>query len=158
MCLGIAHRDERGNGVLDCLRERVPPFSPESVVQEFAETLKSYRIAKVRGDRYAGQWPTERFQQHGIVYEPAERTKSQYYVELLPLINSRRVELLDNPRLVNQLASLERKTGRGTGRDIVDHPTGAAYHDDLANVAAGVLVETAGQMGGALLLRRFLGG
>ena len=44
-----------------------------------------------------------------------------------------RIELLDDPRLIAQLCSLERRTARG-GRDSIDHPPG--QHDDLANVAA----------------------
>jgi len=55
----------------------------------------------------------------------------------LPLINSQQVELLDQPKLISQLCSLERRTARG-GRDSIDHPPGA--HDDVANAAAGVLV------------------
>src|SRR5262249_27623895 len=43
------------------LRERKPPFSPEDVVAEFSELLKSYRVSKIAGDRYAGEWPLERF-------------------------------------------------------------------------------------------------
>ena len=43
--------------------------------------------------------------------------------------------MLDHPRLVNQLVSLERRTARG-GRDSIDHAPGA--HDDIANVVAGV--------------------
>ncbi len=56
----------------------------------------------------------------------------------LPLINSQRCKLLDNDRLVNQLTNLERRVGRGTGKDSIDHPSGA--HDDLANAAAGAIV------------------
>lgn len=93
------------------------------------------------GDRYAGEWPRERFREHGIAYEPAAQTKSDLYRELLPLLNSRRCEFLDYPRLVNQICSLERRTARG-GRDSIDHPAGA--HDDFANAAAGVLVGLAG--------------
>jgi len=37
--------------------------------------------------------------------------------------------------LVNQLASLERRTSRG-GKETIDHSPGA--HDDVANVVAGV--------------------
>ena len=33
---------------------------------------------------------------------------------------------------------LERRTGRGTGRDIIDHAPGA--HDDVANAAAGAFI------------------
>jgi len=54
---------------------------------------------------------------------------------LLPLINSKRVELLDHVKLINQLCSLERRTARG-GRDSIDHPPGG--HDDLINAVAGL--------------------
>jgi hypothetical protein len=52
MTLAIAHKE--GNTViLDMVRERRPPFSPEAVVEEFANALKNYRITTVAGDRYA---------------------------------------------------------------------------------------------------------
>ena len=70
-------------------------------------------------------------------YEPADKSKSELYVDLLPLINSRAIDLLDNDRLVTQLMSLERRTSRG-GRDSIDHAPGA--HDDIANAVAGALV------------------
>ena len=50
---------------------------------------------------------------------------------------SRRCELLDHQRLLTQLCGLERRTGRGTGRDNIDHVPGG--HDDIANAAAGAL-------------------
>jgi hypothetical protein len=80
-----------------------PPFSPSVVVAEFARTLKSYRVSRVTSDRYAGLWPTKAFAKHNIRVEPAERSKSQIYVDALPLLNSRRAALVDNPRLVAQL-------------------------------------------------------
>jgi hypothetical protein len=52
------------------------------------------------------------------------------------------VKLLDLPRLRSQLLSLERRTVRGSGRDVVDHPTAGA--DDLINAVAGALVMAAG--------------
>ena len=61
--------------------------------------------------------------------------KSELYVDLLPLINSRRIELVDDARLLNQLCALERRTARG-GRDSIDHPPGA--HDDICNAVAGL--------------------
>ena len=60
-----AHEERTGCSRLHRL-ERKAPFSPGSVVTEFAGTLKSYRISTVTGDRYAGEWPRERFQVHGI--------------------------------------------------------------------------------------------
>jgi hypothetical protein len=111
--IAIGHR-EGDCGALDCIRERRPPFSPEAVVNEFADLMRSYRITRCTGDRYGGLWPSERFQEAGgVVYEPSERTKSEIYQELLPLLNSHRVELLDDGKLVTQLCGLERRTARG---------------------------------------------
>jgi hypothetical protein len=136
MTLAIGHKNSlKGTVVLDCLREVRPPFSPERVCSEFAVTLKSYGITKVFGDRYAGAYPVEQFRQFGITLDhEGVRPKSDLYVDLLPLINAGRVELLDNARLIGQLCALERRTARG-GRDTIDHPSGA--HDDVANAVAG---------------------
>ncbi len=139
MTLAIAHR-EGERAVLDVVRERKPPFSPDDVTREFAEMLKSYGLSSVRGDRYGGEWPRERFLAHGISYEPADKTRSEIYADLLPLLMSGRIELLDNKRLTTQLASLERRTSR-SGKDSIDHAPGG--HDDLVNAAAGALVRAA---------------
>jgi hypothetical protein len=151
--IAIGHAEGQ-RGVLDAISERRPPFSPESVTKEFADLCRSYGVYKVMGDRYAGSWPQERFAEHGIIYETAERSKSELYVEFLPLLNSRRVSLLDHPQAINQLCALERRTGRGTGRDIVDHPPKS--HDDLANVMAGVLTLVAGGDERSTIVRRYL--
>jgi hypothetical protein len=138
MTLGIAHLDRASKHiVLDALRWVMPPFSPDTVVKQFAELLKSYGVHKVTGDRYGGEWPRERFRVCGIAYEVADKPKSDIYGALLPLLNSGRAELLDQPRLVSQLCALERRTAR-SGRDIIDHPPHA--HDDIANAVAGALV------------------
>jgi hypothetical protein len=143
MTLAIAHHEAgRGVTVLDAVREIRPPFQPSTVVFEFAQVLKSYGLATVHGDRYAGEWPRERFQDHGIKYELSDRPKSDIYRDSLPLMNSRTVELLDIPRLANQLCDLERRTSRG-GRDSIDHPPGG--HDDLANAAMGALLLASGK-------------
>jgi hypothetical protein len=137
MTLAIAHLGNDGVVVLDCLRSRKPPFSPADVVAEFAAVLASYNITTVQGDRYAGAWPIERFREYGITYEPAAKPKSEIYSALLPAVNSRRVDLLDDARLINELCGLERRTARG-GRDSIDHrPAG---HDDSINAAAGAIV------------------
>lgn len=135
--LAIAHREGSDRAVLDCLRERRPPFSPDAVVQEYAELLQTYGVFEVVGDRYGGEWPVEAFARHGIRYTPSERTKSDVYRELLAPLNAARVELLDLPTLRAQLVGLERRVGR-SGKDSIDHAPGA--HDDLANAAAGALV------------------
>jgi len=60
MTLAIGHQ-EHDVVIVDALREIKPPFSPESVVREFSALLKSYRVSKITGDRYAGEWPRELF-------------------------------------------------------------------------------------------------
>jgi hypothetical protein len=135
MTMAISHCD--GDVVtIDALREVRPPFSPEGVVDEFAKSLKSYHIGTVRGDRYAGEWPREQFRKRNIEYRPADKNKSELYVDLLPMVNSRRLDLPDHDRLVVQLCALERRTARA-GRDSIDHPPGG--HDDLANCVAGAV-------------------
>ena len=142
MTIAIAHRDDTGKAILDAVRERRPPFSPDDVTQEFAALLKSYRLTRVTGDNYAAEWPKERFRVHGIEYDKSEVVRSRIYLDLLPMLNSKRVELLDLPRLIGQLAGLER-TVAASGRDTVNHAKGA--HDDVVNSAAGAL-RLAGQV------------
>jgi hypothetical protein len=136
MTLAIAHR-EGDRAVLDAIREAKPPFSPESVVEEFSKLLKQYSIKTVVGDRYAGLWPRERFYVHGIEYQCSEKPASDLYRDLLPLINSKQVELLEHSKMIAQLCGLERRTARG-GKDSISHPPSG--HDDIANAVAGALV------------------
>lgn len=124
--------------IIDAIREVPAPFSPEAATSELATFFKSYGCHTITGDRYAGAWPAEQFSKFGITYTPSAKPKSDLYVDLLPAINSGRIELLDHARLVGQLASLERRVARGTGKDTIDHPQGAGWHDDVANVVAGV--------------------
>lgn len=134
--LAVAHVAE-GRAVLDVVRERRPPFSPEDVVREYAALLKAYGPQAVTGDAYGGQWPREVFARHGITYTTSARNKSALYGALLPIVNAGRCVLLDHGRLLGQLAGLMRRTAWG-GRDSIDHGPGA--HDDIANVCAGAIV------------------
>ncbi len=142
--LAISHREAGGHVVLDLVREVMPPFSPEAVVGEFAGVIKAYRCARVVGDRYAGEFPRELFRKRGVAYEPSERTKSELYVELLPLINSRHVDLLDDRKSIAQLVGLERRVAR-SGKDSIDHVPGG--HDDKINSIAGSVVMASGGKG-----------
>jgi hypothetical protein len=135
----IAHRDKDGTLVLDVLRERKPQFSPSAVTAEFAQLAKSYGISEVIGDQFGGDFPGEQFRLNGVRYKPSEATKSQIFQNALAFLNSGRIELLDQPRLVAQTCALERKTSRA-GRDSISHPDGAGQHDDLPNAALGALL------------------
>jgi hypothetical protein len=126
------------------LRERRPPFRPEAVVEEFCETLKAYAVSKIEADRFAGEWVVDSFKKFGVQVEAAEKTASELYLELLPMITQGSVELLDQKRLVSQLASLERRTRAG-GKDLVTHYPGG--HDDCANAAAGAVLRAGRRRG-----------
>jgi len=136
----VAH-PEGERVILDALRERRPPFSPTDAVEEISALLRSYRLGTVTGDRWAGGWVPEAFRRAGIEYRAAERVKSDVYRDALALFTARRVELLEHGRLQRQLVALERRVGRGTGRDVIDH--GPHGNDDCANAACGALLAAA---------------
>jgi hypothetical protein len=136
--IAIGHK-EGDDTVVDVLRAR--RGVPAEITAEYAALLKSYGIRKVTGDKYAGSWPADEFKKHDTKYAPSEKPKSGLYLDLLPALNSGRVELPPDDRLVNQLIGLERRTARG-GRDSIDHAPGG--HDDRANVIAGLVSTKAG--------------
>jgi hypothetical protein len=84
--LGIAHR-EGERIVLDVCRRIKPPANPSDVVQEYAALLKSYRCYSATGDHYTGEWVRELFEKNGITYRHSELTKSEIYLESLPLFS-----------------------------------------------------------------------
>jgi hypothetical protein len=139
--LAISHK-EGERVVIDAIREVRPPFSPEATINEFVLLLKAYRIDRISGDKYAGEFPRELFRRRGVKYLLCEKPKSDLYRDLLPGLNSGRVLLPRNDRLTNQLVGLERRTTRA-GRDSIDHAPGG--HDDLANAVAGAFDAIAGR-------------
>jgi hypothetical protein len=143
MTLAIAHKtttpDERV--IVDAVREVRPPFSPSAVVDDFAALLQRYRVSKVVGDHYGGEFVKEPFRKNGISYDVCKQPKSDLYRDLLPRLNSGQIVLPRHDRLVAQICGLERRTGR-SGKDSIDHAPGA--HDDLANALAGVVASASG--------------
>jgi len=135
LCIGHL---EDGMPVLDLIEEWKPPFSPDSVVKEYSALIKEYGIRQVTGDRYSGQFVQELFRKNQVTYLVSKLNRSELYLELLPLINSGNVSLLDNQTLITQLCNLERRT-TSVGRDMIDHCRGG--HDDLSNSCAGVMAQ-----------------
>lgn len=148
MTLAICHKERSGKVILDVLREVRPPFQPKVVVSEFSALLKSYGIHEVGSDRYAGEWVSESFREHGIEIKNSELSASELYLELLPMISNGSVELLDSKRLGAQLAGLERRTRSG-GKDFIDHYPGS--HDDLAVAVAGACYGASETGGGVFI-------
>jgi hypothetical protein len=135
--VGSVCHDEAGVAVLDALIEIRAPYSPTAACEQVAAMLRSYRVRTVTGDRYSAQFVVDAFAKHGIVYEHSKRDRSAIYQDALPLFTSGRARLLDNARMVNQFASLERRTS-SLGKDRIDHPPNGS--DDVCNAAALAMV------------------
>jgi hypothetical protein len=142
MALAIAHIEPNNKIVLDVVREVKAPLSPNMVAEKFCTIIKSYGLTTCFGDNYGAAVTREMFTAHGVDYTKANLNKSEIYLNFLPLINSKRVELLDNPRLSEQLCGLQRFIARG-GHETVDHLPNS--HDDLCNAACGAVVYVAKQ-------------
>ena len=130
--LAIGHRDADTRVVLDLVRDQgaAVPFNPNKAVERFVRALKEYGVARVTGDRYAGETFRAQFAEAGINYTVATAPTSHLYEGLEPLLNSGAVSLLDVPILEQQLLGLVWRGGK------IDHQSGE--HDDYANAVAGV--------------------
>jgi hypothetical protein len=137
----ISHREFGVEKIakVDVLREYRPRFVPSAVIAELAVLCKKYGISELEGDRFAGGFHIDEWQRHGIRFKPCERTTSENYLQVLPLLLSGRVRLIDSAILRNQFAGLERKM-TAAGHESVSHMQVASAHDDLATAAAGALV------------------
>lgn len=143
--LGIAHGEE-GRIILDALvaQTGAPPFNPRLAVRKFADLLREYGLHRVTGDAFAGETFRKDFQDEGIFYDVSALSRTQLYEAFEPKLNAGLLELLDAPKLQEQLLTLVVK---GSGR--IDHQSGD--HDDWANAAAGAIVCVATTSGPALV-------
>lgn len=89
-CMAIGH-PEQERVIVDLIEAR--KGTPAAIVAEYADLLKAYGVRRVTGDRYAGSWPADEFEKHGIRYDHAEKPRSELYIDALPAMRSGRVEL-----------------------------------------------------------------
>jgi hypothetical protein len=134
----IGHR-EGDQFVCDVLRGAKPPFDPASVAKEFAELAKTYHVATVVGDNYAGQWVASAFQKCGVDYRRATKPRSALYLESMPHFMRGAVSIPDHSRVLRELRLLERRTSP-SGKDSIDHGKGGS--DDYANSPCGCIAIT----------------
>jgi hypothetical protein len=138
--VAVCHNEGVGNTsrvVVDVLkgwsRQGSHTVDLTGVVAEIVSMLRRYRVARITGDRYAGQWVSQAFANVGMNYREATTDKSAALAELEPMFAEGRIDLLDHPQLVKELKCLERRLRTG-GRVLVDHPHGG--HDDYATALA----------------------
>jgi hypothetical protein len=86
--LGIAHQMRAGGVVLDKLLWADAPFVPETIVERYAEVCSAFGVQTVHGDKFAGEWPASMFRKYGISYVSAQKSKSDIYMEVLPLFSA----------------------------------------------------------------------
>jgi hypothetical protein len=139
MTCAVAHQGERGRVFIDQLIAIDPPFDTDTAVERCALVLKSFGIGSAQADKYAGLWPAQSFQRHGINLEGCPLSKSELYREVAPLFVSGLVSLVDEARLQVELRGLERTPKAGGRGDAIDHAPGRGSHDDRINACAGAL-------------------
>ncbi len=125
--------------MIDVLHE-IQNLNPEVAVRQYSQTILDYGLAECTGDRYSGHVFEQLFVKHGIRYNFSEQSKSELYSGALPLLNSSRVELPDNRKMVEQFCLLERRVPRGSNKESIDHPQLRVARDDLSNAVAGAVV------------------
>ena len=128
--------------MLDLVREHKPRFVPAAMGAEFAAILRLFKITEVQGDGFAGGFHADEWADHQIKFVACERTTSENYLALLPLmLQPGRVRLCDSAVLRQQLVGLERRLHSGTRQyESVSHAQTQSAHDDVAASAAGAIV------------------
>ena len=152
--LAVGHL-ENDRVVIDYVAERTPRFDPAEVTAEFAEIVKAYRVTTVGGDRYAGEFPRSLWRKQGITYVVNKLSTSDIYAAAVSAFMAGKVRLLDNNKVADQFATLERSNLASKAK--IDHPSRGNFHDDMAASVAGVVWQltkakhgSAGRKGAAL--------
>lgn len=134
LALSLCHFDPRaGKVIVDLAHEWEPPFSPAQTMREVAALCHHFGVDTLIGDRWGGDFPKEALRNEGIGYKVSEYTTSDAFAALLPLMNSKEVELPKHDKLLAQLGSLQRRPS-SLGKDRISHPVN--QHDDLAAAVA----------------------
>jgi hypothetical protein len=142
LCIGHVKGGTGNVIVIDLLREWRPGFKVHEVVDEICRVCGLYYISKVVSDN-TGKWVESHFTHgHGLLIDTDAKPKHDLYLNLLAYVNSARIELLDHPRSILQLLSLQRSKTK------IDHPPRG--NDDLINAIGGVADIAIGKWGNYL--------
>ena len=144
--LAVAHHDkQRKVSVLDFVMSQAGgvPFNPRDAVRKFVSELRAYGLSKVTGDAYAGETFRADFQGEGVTYVVCKDLTSENYEAFEPRLNAGEVELLDIPKLQEQLLTLVYRGSK------IDHQPGD--HDDWSCAACGALVLASSRKGSLII-------
>jgi hypothetical protein len=132
--LSIAHREDQ-RVIVDLVRAWPSPHNVESVAGEAAVLARSYGVSVLTVDRYAPGHVEQLFSRFRVRARPTQIDTSALFLELLSRVMSSGVVIPNDPALLKELRSLERRRGFA-GKDRCGHRPGA--HDDRAAALAGV--------------------
>jgi hypothetical protein len=134
--LAISHKRDDGRVIVDVIRGKRAPFDPASVAREFSLLAREYHCGTVTGDCYSAGWVKGAFEANGVEYKQSPLTRSELYLEGLPLFSRGMVSIPDHSQTLREMRLLQRRTAK-SGRDSVDH--GAGGTDDFVNSLFGSL-------------------
>jgi phage terminase large subunit-like protein len=138
--LAILHRQADGAVVVDRVQtwtgKKNAPLGYERVCEEIARITKQYSMNLVLGDQYCAAVIKQYFQKLGIHYKEhtfGAHTRPELFGNLKHLLVQRKIELLEDPALLQQLRALEERK-RSDGN--IDIRPRYGQKDDLAVAVA----------------------
>jgi hypothetical protein len=134
-CAAIAHLEDRDTIVIDTVHEIHAPFRADAAVATLADFFHRYNVTTITTDKYARDWVVSMFASVRIHVEQIAPTKSQLFLDALPLFKSQKIMLPDIARIRQQFLTLERRTNK-TGEYVEKAP---GSFDDLANAVVGAV-------------------
>ena len=102
--------------------------------------MERFGITEVTGDGFSEGFAGSEFRRHGIAYHVSPRKTAECVLDSLAVLNTRRVRLLDDPKLRRQFLNLRRDYASGGRPTILE----TRRHDDLAVVTARGIVACLG--------------
>ncbi|RLB33917.1 MAG: hypothetical protein DRH11_07635 [Deltaproteobacteria bacterium] len=114
------------------------PVQLKGVIDEIAAILAAYNTHVIHGDQYCAEPIRQAFVEKGIGFLETPFTsgfKKQIFSTLKHRIIAGEVELLDHPRSIRELKTLEARITQG-GNIQIGHPRLMGYSDDFAVVIA----------------------
>jgi hypothetical protein len=121
----IVHKTVGDSVVVDCVRTwtgtKNTPLSIEAVLFQIRDLLQTYNTNQVTGDQYYSDAICQQLLKMQIVYQRFDFTaqsRSGLFTNLKYYLGERKLELLDDPKLLGQLRSLRQEQRPGGHVDV----------------------------------------
>lgn len=126
------------------------PVQAKEVAKYVRQICKMFGLNEVAADQYSFQPLREIFEQYGVALVEHPFTpvfKKKIYFNLKRLIHSQQIDLLDHPKMVQEIKELVVEQTH-TGQIRIGHPAGGSDdYSDATAVSAYLSIEAAGQVG-----------